>query len=113
MFLTDLVPAGRQGQSGLIDGVHWEGFALQLGLSFSVLWLLMCSDVVVADRKANKGTGGWEMPGLEQGGDMWAGTAVSLISATTHAQHSRGSTWGSSRSPRELYQLHFSFRLGC
>lgn len=44
---------------------------------------------------------------------MWAGTAVSLLSATTRAQHSLGSTWGSSRSPRELYQLHFPFRLGC
>lgn len=60
MFLIELVTAGLQGKPGFMQGAHLEGFALWLGFSFSILCLLTCSGVVVADRKATKGTGGWE-----------------------------------------------------
>lgn len=64
-----------------------------LGISlqhFVVLDLLMCSGVVVADRKANKGTGRW--PGLGQGGDSVGGD--SSVPALCHCP-----------CPAQLWQL--------
>lgn len=63
MFLIELVTAGVQGKRAFMDGVHLEGlpFGCVFLQHFVALDLLMCSGLVVADRKANKGTGTWEM----------------------------------------------------
>lgn len=48
-------------------------FGFDFPSAFYALDLLVCSVVVVADRKASKGTGGWEMARVEQGGDSVGG----------------------------------------
>lgn len=70
--------------------------------------LLMCSGVVVADRKATKGTGGWEMARVEQGGDS-EGRDSSVPAQCPYPCPELCS----SRPPDVLYQLHFPFRPGC
>lgn len=79
--------------------------------SFSISWLfdlLTCSGVVVADRKATEGTG-WEMAGVEQGGDTEG--RDSSVPAQCHCPcPAQLGQFQSCAVPGVLYQLHFSLQ---